>query len=62
MFFELMIAILLGLASPSHTNNSTCQGTTVSASGDETPPGENLPGDNPGPGTGGDVGQNPPPR
>lgn len=56
MFFELMIAILLGLASPSHTCNNTTQGTTVSATGDETPPDDGIPGDN----TGGDTGQVPP--
>lgn len=56
MFFELMIAILLGLASPSHTcNNSTNQGTTVSATDDETPPEGGIPGD-----TGGESGHIPP--
>jgi len=60
MFIPLFIAILLGLATPSNTNNNCAPqtGTTVSATG--TDPGD--PGDpptDPGDDTGGETGHNP---
>ena len=64
MFLPLIIAILLGFASPSDTNTTNHCRTTVSANGtDETPPTGGVPGDDGGgPGTVGDTGQNPPPK
>lgn len=49
MFLPLIIAILLGFASPSDTNNTSNSDTTVNVNGDETP------GDD----TGGEVGHTP---
>ncbi|KQR72332.1 hypothetical protein [Pedobacter sp. Leaf176] len=66
MFIPLFIAILLGLVNPSNTNSSCPNGngtvvTTQDAPGDPGNPGD--PGDPPpGDGTGGDTGQNPPPK
>jgi hypothetical protein len=61
MFIPMFIAILLGLVTPTNTNNNcTHGGTTVSASnntaGDPGDPGDGSPGDD----TGGDTGNNPP--
>lgn len=50
MFFQLILAMFLGLTCPSNSNNTGAnQGTAVSAN-DE------------GPGTGGNTGQLPPPK
>ncbi|WP_157262999.1 hypothetical protein [Pedobacter steynii] len=49
MFFQLLIAMILGLTSPSNTTSETQNGvTTMNTEGD--------------PNTGGDTGQNPPPK
>jgi len=60
MFLPLFIAILLGLATPSNTNHSaSCGGTTVNTTDtDPGDPGNPPPGDD----TGGETGQNPPPK
>jgi len=67
MFLPLFIAILLGLATPTNTNNNCGHsgGTVVNANNtDPNDPGD--PGTDPGTGdvgddgTGGDTGQNPP--
>lgn len=49
MFLPLIIAILLGLASPSDTNSSNNSNTTINTSGDETPADD----------TGGEIGHTP---
>jgi len=66
MFIPLFIAILLGLATPSNTNNNCAPqtGTTVSTNGtdpgDPGDPGDTDPTDPGDDGTGGDTGNNPP--
>jgi hypothetical protein len=63
MFLPLFIAILLGLATPTNTNNNCAPqtGTTVSTTDtDPTDPGDTDPTDPGDDGTGGDTGQNPP--
>lgn len=62
MFLPLFIAILLGLATPTNTNNNCGHnsGTVVNAN-DTDPTDTGDPGDQPpGDGTGGDTGNNPP--
>ncbi|MGN8058704.1 hypothetical protein ACTJKN_20630 [Pedobacter sp. 22163] len=60
MFLPLFIAILLGLATPTNTNNNCSHngGTTVSTN--DTDPGDTDPGDDGD--TGGDNGHLPPPK
>lgn len=63
MFLPLFIAILLGLATPTNTNNNCGHnGGTVVTTNDNNPgdPGSNDPGN--GDDTGGETGQNPPPK
>ncbi|WP_342332941.1 hypothetical protein [Pedobacter sp. FW305-3-2-15-E-R2A2] len=50
MFFQLLIAMILGLTSPSNTTNATQNSATTM---------DDTKGD---PITGGDTGQNPPPK
>jgi hypothetical protein len=62
MFLPIFIAILLGFVSPSGSSTANCNNNTTVTTQDN-PPGGGLPGDDGGgPGTGGDTGQNPPPK
>lgn len=66
MFLPLFIAILLGLATPTNTNNNCDHnGGTVVTTNSNTPgdPGSGSGGDGGAGGdTGGETGQNPPPK
>jgi len=62
MFLPLFIAILLGFASPSNTNNNCSHNSGTVVSTNDTDPGDTDPGDggDNGDDTGGDTGNNPP--
>jgi hypothetical protein len=64
MFLPLFIAILLGLATPTNTNNNCGHsGGTVVNANDTDPNDPGDPGDDgDGGDTGGETGQNPPPK